>query len=774
MLLNLKKVLKLFWGFLYDEIRKRKFAKGELMRNTILFNDNWKFTKEGKTENVNLPHTWNAVDGQGTTDYYRGECVYEKKFQKSDVVAEDGDKVYVEFRGVNSSAKVEVNGTEVVCHDGGYSTFRGEISSLLKEENVIRVFVDNSPNDRVYPQKADFTFYGGIYRDVYMISVNKAHFDLDYFGGNGFLVTPKLDGTKAEITFDAYVTEEVSKVEVEVFDKEATSLGKVILEKKDNKYTASMNLENIHRWDGLEDPYLYSAKAVAFRGEQESDSVETRFGLREYSFDPEKGFFLNGRSYPLHGVSRHQDRAGVGNALTKEMHEEDMELILSVGANSIRLAHYQHDQYFYDLCDEKGIVAWAEIPYITVHMPTGRENTISQMKELITQNYNHPSIICWAISNEISLQGVTDDLVENHKILNDIIHEMDPTRVSAMANLFMLDTNSPLVKLPDIRGYNLYYGWYVGEPEDNDEWFDNFHKEHPDVVIGLTEYGADSTIKLQSPKPEKGDFTEGYQAKYHEHMLEMLSTRPYIWGSYVWNMFEFAAAGRDEAGDPGKNHKGLITFDRKVKKDAYYIYKAWWTTDPFVHLCGSRYHDRVEETTEIKAYANVDAVKLFVDGKEVGEVASDNHVFKFEVPISNVHNIKAVAVVGGKVEESIFDEMEIEKVAEPNPEYFISADKVKNWFDEEEAFEEKEGYFSLNSTMAEISQNPAGKAILDKMNEAMTKKTAGGMGEGVEIPPEMQAIVARQPLKKLLVQAGIALDSDMAQQLNGALSQIKK
>ncbi len=312
------------------------------------------------------------------------------------------------------------------------------------------------------------------------------------------------------------------------------------------------------------------------------------------------------------------------------------------------------------------------------------------------------------------------------------------------------------------------------EATRNEEGINNLQMKNPDVVIGLTEYGADATIKLQSPKPEKGDFTEGYQALYHEHMLEMLSTRPYIWGSYVWNMFEFAAAGRVEAGDPGKNHKGLITFDRKVKKDAYYIYKAWWTSDPFVHLCGSRYHDRVEETTEIKAYANVDAVKLFVDGKEVGEATSDNHVFKFEVPISNVHNIKAVAVIGGKVEESIFDEMEIEKVAEPNPEYFISADKVKNWFDEEEAFEEKEGYFSLNSTMAEISQNPAGKAILDKMNEAMTAKTAGGMGEGVEIPPEMQAIVARQPLKKLLVQAGIALDSDMAQQLNGALSQIKK
>ena len=733
------------------------------MRRTLLWNDNWCFAKgnEDFTE-VKLPHTWNAQDGQGQADYYRGIGIYQKKFTKPEYA--DNEQVYVEFRGVNASAKVWINGKECASHDGGYSTFRANITELIEEENSIRVEVDNAPNDRVYPQRADFTFYGGIYRDVYLVIVNENHFDLDYFGGNGFTITPTLNDTSAQIQFDAWFTGEADAINVEVEGVGQTSL--LIDPEHPTRARGFLTIENVHRWDGLDDPFLYQASAKLYVDGKELDQVSDKFGCREYYVDPEKGFFLNGRSYPLHGVSRHQDRLGVGNALTKEMHEEDMELILSIGANSIRLAHYQHDQYFYDLCDEKGIIAWAEIPYITVHMDNGRENTIQQMKELIAQNYNHASIICWALSNEITLQGVTEDLMENHRILNDIVHEMDPKRLSAMANLFLLETDSPLVTLPDIRGYNLYYGWYVGEVEDNDEWFDDFHSKYPNVAIGLTEYGADSVITLQSPKPEKGDFTESYQAVYHEHMLEMFSTRPYIWGTYVWNMFEFAAAGRDEAGDPGKNHKGLITFDRKQKKDAYYIYKAWWTTDPFVHLCGSRYHDRIEETTEIKVYSNCEEVTLYVDGKEVG-TQKGAHVFKFEVPITGIHQIR---VVSGDVS----DEMEIEKVSELNPSYFISADKVKNWFDEAEEDEVDDEHLSINSTMAEIQAVPEGAALIERMMAQMAAAQAGGMGKGVEIPEAMQKMIQRQPLKKLLVQGGMELESDGVKQLDAALRMIKK
>ena len=731
-----------------------------MSRDIILFNDGWLFTKEESSIPVTLPHTWNAIDGQGQANYYRGVCSYRKTFSSPELNSDE--RLYIEFRGVNSSATVYLNGTEVMSHDGGYSTFRADITDYLLENNTIEVIVSNEANDKVYPQKADFTFYGGIYRDVYLIKVNENHFDLDLFGGNGFRITPNVEDGNAVIDFETYFTGEADEISVEV-----GGVGTVSLSIEGNRAIGSLTITDVHKWDGLKDPFLYTATAKIMKDGNAVDEVTDRFGVREYYVDPEKGFFLNGRSYPLHGVSRHQDRLGVGNALTKEMHREDMELILSMGANSIRLAHYQHDQYFYDLCDELGVIAWAEIPYITVHMDGGRENTISQMKELITQNYNHASIICWALSNEITLQGVTEDLMENHRILNDIVHEMDKKRLSAMANLFLLETDSPLVTLPDIRGYNLYYGWYVGEMEDNDTWFDDFHRDHPGVAIGLTEYGADSVITLQSPKPEKGDYTESYQAVYHEHMLEMFSTRPYIWGTYCWNMFEFAAAGRDDAGDPGKNHKGLITFDRKQKKDAYYIYKAWWTDEPFVHLCGSRYHDRVENVTEIKVYSNCHEVILFVDGNEFAK-QSGEHVFKFEVPISGVHTIKAMS-------GDVFEEMEITKVNTVNPSYFASKDKVKNWFDEEKEEEKpNEGFLSLDSTMAEVEATEAGKALLDKMMQAMQQNMAGGMGKDVKIPKAMQLIVARQPLKKLLAQAGMDVNSEQAKQLAAALSRIPK
>ncbi len=732
-------------------------------------NEQWEFEKQGKTTDISLPHTWNAEDGQtGPELYFRGVCTYRKHLKKPELAS--GQQVYIEFRGVNSSADVRMNGKELAHHDGGYSTFRVNITDAMEADNTLEVLVDNAPNTKVYPQRADFTFYGGIYRDVYMIIADQSHFDLDYYGGSGFRITPEVNGESAVVSFDTYSVGEAEKIVVSIAGVGETELA---LETADGKTygKGSIDIANVHRWDGVDDPYLYEVTAVLYRGGEAVDAVTDRFGCREFRFDAKEGFFLNGRRYPLHGVSRHQDRLGVGNALTREMHEEDMELILSMGANSIRLAHYQHDQYFYDLCDEKGIVAWAEIPYITIHMDTGRENTIQQMKELITQNYNHASIVCWALSNEISLQGVTEDLIENHKILNDLVHEMDRTRVSTMANLFLLETDSPLVSLPDIRGYNLYYGWYVGEMEDNDAFFDDFHQKYPDTAIGLTEYGADSVITLQSPKPEKGDYTESYQAVYHEHMLEMFATRPYLWGTYVWNMFEFAAAGRDEAGDPGRNHKGLVTFDRKQKKDAFYIYKAWWSAEKFVYLCGRRYHDRVEDMTEIKVYSNLEKIALYVDDKFFAE-QEGQHVFRFQVPIVGAHRIKAV----GSCEDTAFeDSMEIAKVDAPNPSYFMSLDKVRNWFDvPEDNGEEREGYLSINSTMAEIQATEQGAALLAGMMSQMTGKTAGGMGEGVEIPETMLKMVARQPLKKLLQQGGMELEPEKLQQLNAALNQIPK
>lgn len=731
-----------------------------MARRIEKINEGWELEKQGEMMAVNLPHTWNAQDGQTGPDmYFRGECIYRRQLKKPEL--KKGEQVYIEFRGVNSSAAVRMNGTELMCHDGGYSTFRVNVTDVLKDENILEVLVDNAPNDRVYPQRADFTFYGGIYRDVYLIVTDPSHFDLDYYGGRGLRITPEIDGENAVVHFETYSVGEVERILVSVAGAGETEL---TLETRDGKTygKGSIALPGVHRWDGLNDPYLYEAMAVLYRGGRAVDAVTERFGCREFRFDPKEGFFLNGRPYPLHGVSRHQDRLGVGNALTRKMHEEDMDLILSMGANSIRLAHYQHDQYFYDLCDEKGIVAWAEIPYITVHMDTGRENTVTQMKELITQNYNHASIVCWALSNEITLQGVTEDLMENHRVLNDLVHEMDKTRVSAMANLFLLETDSPLVSLPDIRGYNLYYGWYVGDMEDNDTFFDEFHEKYPDTAIGLTEYGADSVITLQSPKPEKGDYTESYQALYHEHILKMIEERPWLWATHVWNLFDFAADGRDEGGKHGENQKGLVTFDRKLKKDAFYLYKAAWNkTEPFVHLCGSRYVDRAEDVTEIKVYSNQPEVSLYVDGRLTAS-QEGRTVFRFWVPITGEHSIEARAGDARSI-------MLIRKVETPNPDYmFNKQGNVVNWFDQDEIDPD---YYSVADKLADIRMNPEAAAVMD----AMTAQAAGSRGDVADVVkdnPALQRMMGRMTVLSLMKQAGA--DEQMVKQLNRVLQRYKK
>jgi beta-galactosidase len=446
------------------------------------------------------------------------------------------------------------------------------------------------------------------------------------------------------------------------------------------------------------------------------------------------------------------------------MHAEDIQMILEMGANSIRLAHYQHDQFFYDLCDEKGLVAWAEIPYISEHMPEANENTISQMTELVVQNYNHPSIICWALSNEITVTGVTDDLIQNHHRLNDLVHHLDQTRVTAMANVFILDTDSPLIDVPDIMSYNLYFGWYVGELGENDEFFDKFHTQYPDKIVGLSEYGADTFYKLQSPEPVKGDYSEQYQCIYHEHMLEMFSTRPYLWSTYVWNMFDFAADGREEADDNGVNHKGLVTFDRTVKKDAYYIYKAWWSKEPFVHLCGSRYVDRTEKVTEIKVYSNQSSVALYKDG-ELMEEKDGKHIFTFQISIDGIHEIEAKC-------GELSDHMKIKKVAEPNLSYRLKNAAVRNWFDEP-GMEVIPGYFSIKDKIGDIKQTPEGKALIDVMMQQAVA-AFGDVAKNVQGGAAMEQMMNNSTMESMAKMAGGAISPDMIVAINKQLNKIKK
>ena len=724
--------------------------------------DKWSFFKDvndlkrgRKGEEVTLPHTWNAMDGQdGGNDYHRGTCWYARGLKRPDIPA--GGRAYLEFDGAAHTCEVFLDMEKAARHEGGYSTFRVDITDYLKQdETLLTVSVDNSSN-HVYPQSADFTFYGGLYRGVKLVVVPEAHFDLDCCGAPGIKVTPivtDLGRKTVEVTVEAWV-KNANQVTFTVDGQEQTA------PVEGGRAQAVFTLEHVRLWEGLDDPHLYTAAARLDNGE----AVSARFGCRTFEMDPQRGFFLNGRSYPLRGVSRHQDREGLGNALTLKEHQEDMDLILEMGANTIRLAHYQHAQEFYDLCDEKGLVVWAEIPYITMHMRDGRANTLSQMEELIVQNYNHPSIVCWGLSNEITAASAVDDgLLENHRLLNDLCHRLDPTRPTTMASVFMLETDSPILEIPDINSYNLYFGWYLGELEQNEQFFDDFHAKYPDRVIGFSEYGADANPQYQSAHPEKGDYTESYQCVYHEHMLRMIGERPWLWATHVWNMFDFAADGRDEGGKHGQNQKGLVTFDRKLKKDAFYLYKAHWSKEPFVHLCGSRYVDRAEEITEIKAYSNQPAVTLYVDGHEAG-AQEGGPVFRFQAPLTGEHSIEARA---GDCSSVIL----VRKVTEPNPDYvFNKAGDVVNWFDREDI---DPTCYSVHDTLGEIAKCPEANAIVEKMMEGAAA-SRGDVAASVKDNPALKRMMARMTLQSLLKQAGDAVPQGAIKQLNAALQEFKK
>ena len=638
------------------------------MREITKIMKGWEFTgPDGTTTTVDLPHTWNARDGQdGGNDYWRGTCIYRTHFAAPQFNTAS-HQVWIQFDGVNASAHVVLNGSPVCNHDGGYSTFRANITELLRDENELTVEVDNSKNDRVYPQKADFTFYGGIYRDVSLMVVSKNHFTLDYFGGPGIRITPTVQGADASVQVTTWHDGE-GEVSIELLD----AAGNTVATGKGPDIT--LTIFNAHLWNGVKDPYLYSCKARLVVNGTVEDETTTRFGVRSFKVDPKKGFFLNGKSYPLHGVSRHQDRKGLGNAITREMHDEDMALIKEIGANTIRLAHYQHDQYFYDLCDEVGMVVWAEIPYISEHMPNGRENTISQMKELIIQNYNHPCIVCWGVSNEITISTKDKkDMLDNHRQLNDLCHEMDKTRLTTLACYAMCGPFNRSAHITDMVSWNLYLGWYVPGFILNDLWMGFFHLCFPNRPFGYSEYGAEGMPTLHSTHPHRGDHTEEYQAKYHEYMLRCFKRHPWMWATHVWNMFDFAADARDQGGEPGMNHKGLVTFDRKTKKDSFYLYKAWWSDEAFVHICSKRFVERTGSTATVKVYSNQSTVALYVNGNKVGEQTGE-HVFTFKVPLNGELHIQAVA--GDRTDESV-----IRHVDTPNPEYKLHKTKSKsaNW-----------------------------------------------------------------------------------------------
>ena len=745
------------------------------MRIVKNINNGWRFVQENigeqallsaKSKKVNIPHTWNNLDGQdGGGDFYRGTCWYYKKLGKINKTTDE--VVYLEFEGVHSIADVYLNDKHITHHEGGFSTFRVRIDEFLNDENILKVKVDNAENDYIYPQWADFTFFGGIYRNVNVIIVNKTHFDLDYYGGPGITVTPKLEDEKWYVDVECFVKDlNDAHIEYVVRNQE----GNHVISSKEETTAFRFEVSNPHLWNGVKDPYLYNLEVKVVKNGSIFDNKNVKFGLRTFRIDPNDGFFLNGVSYPLRGVSRHQDRLNKGWAISRDDHKEDMELIKEVGANTIRLAHYQHDQYFYDLCDEYGMVVWAEIPFISVHLPNGRANTVSQMKELIIQNYNHPSIVVWGLSNEITIGGENDELLDNHRELNDLCHELDKTRLTTMAQVSMLDTKSEMNHVSDVISYNHYFGWYGGDVEDNAVWFDDFHKENPTICFGISEYGCEAVLKWHNSNPEMGDYSEEYQCYYHYRMLETFKTRPYLWATHVWNMFDFAADKRDEGGVKGRNNKGLVTYDRKTKKDSFYLYKAYWSEVPFVHLAKKRYIYRNDEETEVLVYSNQKEVSLYVNGV-LFETQHGEHVFTFKVKLEG-KKTRLVARSG-----DLNDKSKVVKVDKPYSKYSLEVESgaVTNWFDPEGNDVEisiNRDYFSIKDKIRDIMANPEGEALMNSFMEKMLSQMNGE--GGMNLPKGAMKMMMGFTIERIAKMAKEMMPQEIVLELNKELQKIKK
>ena len=619
-------------------------------RQDILLNNDWNFrfshqVQKGTEVRVDLPHTWNAQDAlSGKIDYKRGIGNYEKNlFIRPEW---KGKRLFIRFEGVNNIADVFINRRHIGEHRGGYGAFIFEITGKVEygKENSILVRVNNGEQLDIMPLVGDFNFYGGIYRDVHLLITDETCISpLDYASPGVRLIQDSVSHRYAKVRAIVDLSNGSSgnqevELNVRLLDgqrvvKEGTKnvniSGNEVMQQE-----LTFEIDQPHLWNGRHDPFLFQAEVTLFRNGQMVDRVTQPLGLRFYRIDPDKGFFLNGKHLPLQGVCRHQDRSEVGNALRPQHHEEDVALMLEMGVNAVRLAHYPQATYFYDLMDKNGIIVWAEIPFVGpggyndkgfVDLPAFRANGKEQLKELIRQHYNHPSICVWGLFNELTELG--DNPVEYIKELNVLAHQEDTTRPTTSASNQMGDLNF----ITDAIAWNRYDGWYGGTPADLGKWLDRMHKDHPEICIAISEYGAGASIYHQQDSlvktvPTSWWHPENWQTYYHIENWKTISSRPYVWGSFVWNMFDFGAAHRTEGDRPGINDKGLVTFDRKVRKDAFYFYKANWNREePMLYLTGKRNTVRIQRLQTITAFTNLSGAELFVNGKSYGKAIPDSY-----------------------------------------------------------------------------------------------------------------------------------------------------
>lgn len=745
----------------------------------LLLTDEWSFHRENeKSYEVTLPHTYNAVDGQLGTSMWRGKGIYKKEIELS--AEELKNKMYLEIGAAAMVSIVKINEKTIYENTCPYSLYRVEINDHVNAgKNQIEIITDNSPNDAVYPQMADFSFYGGIYRTVKLIYAPQIHFDYLDGSRDGVQVrAEEVEKGRWKLRAEGVVVCESGNCCCEIHltlqdgKREVGITSQKICFEKRKEFSLELDVENPHLWMGTEDPYLYQVQIELFVNGKTEEKRVIAVGFRTICITPDHGFFLNGKHIKLHGVARHQDFGGVGNAVSVKNMEQDMALIKEMGANSVRLSHYQHDDYFYRRCDEEGILVWAEVPFISMmsENPKAQKNIHEQMRRLILQCGNHTSVYCWGIQNEITIAGETEMIYANVKSLSEYAKAFDPGRYTAEANIYSVSNESPINHLTELVGYNLYYGWYYDEIPDLQKRLDEFHRVSPDIPLLVTEYGVDTNPQYHSYEPKMKDYSEEYQLLFSDNALKEFEEREYFVGSYVWNLCDFGSANRDEGGKQGQNQKGLVTIDRKLKKDAFYLYKAYWSKEPFVKLAGSRFIYRHRENNTIIVLSNLSYLELFVNDWMIAEEAHTLPMVCFsDVKLRMGKN--KITVRGYDQEGRLYeDEMILERVEKENEQYHCikkeEGKRVINWFerfdltDTGEFHPNPDGYSSADR-IGDIMKHPDGEKIILKYFESMVQDPRFAMMKAMTLD-------AVGKLKNL----GIPIE--LIRVMNKELNQIKK
>lgn len=747
------------------------------MRKIIPFNRNWSFSKEGAAASeVTLPHTFNEKDGQDGVSMWRGIGRYEKNFTLS--AEELRHFLYLEIGAASLVSRVYINGNLAAENRFPFSMYRVPLNAWVQEgNNTLFIETDNSECKNVYPRMADFSFYGGIYRKVNLIVSDAVHFDYMDKSRDGVLVsTRRKSGEVWEIKVEGTIVNEgepLSGTVCVTFADEHTSLSaKTELELKGSTaFELKLEISDPHLWQGTLDPHLYTADVQILDGERVWDERKIETGFREIQITPDQGLFLNGKHLKLRGVARHQDFGGVGNAVTEEQMSTDMALIKELGANSVRLSHYQHDDYFYSLCDREGILAWAEVPFISVTFPEeeAMENIEGQMECLVKQCRNHPCIYCWGVQNEITIAGESEEVYRKVARLEKFTKSLDPGRYTAEANIYSVENKSPLNRLADLVGYNLYYGWYYKDIPDLQLRLDQFHEDCPDIPLLVTEYGVDTNPKLHTYEPGVKDYTEEYQLLFCDNALRAFEERAFFVGSYVWNLADFGSANRDEGGKTGLNQKGLVTIDRTLKKDAFYLYKAYWSQEKFVKLASSRFVHRHREENEIVVLSNAAKLSLYVNGTLVQETEQVQPMTRFEAVRLTLGDNEILVRAMDEANNVFEDSMILTRVEKPDASYVLpkqTGSRVANWFEgidlsDTTEIELDDTCYSTRDKIGTLLKNEQTKAVLKKYFGRMLEDPRAAMMESMTID-------AMSKLKNLGMPQG------MLTVLNRELNVIKK